>query len=371
MMSRVGGFPPTLARYFIAAYSRPGEVVVDPFCGKGTVLLEAAGVGRRAIGGDVSREAVVSATAKSTKVSIAEVAYYIEQLPERSRASSPVDADVRLFFHQQTMKELLAVRGEVLKDMALGGRRAKVATFVCGVLLGILHGHSRLALSLSCNQCFAMSPQYVRRYVKEHGLTRPRRSVKQCVLEKALELLPFPQKMETVKVYERPAQECAKYLGRVRGGVSLVLTSPPYLHRQTYVKDAWLRLWLLGVDRRDIMSKSLETGSIPRFWDGMQQFMSGLLPIVKRGGIVVLVCGRANVTICGYKQSVRIADICLHALEACPEVSKAFVVKEIIVDRKVMKRGSYFAVHAGKTNGHNGSTGRRYGEDEILILQRT
>ncbi len=41
---------PELARRAIAAYSDPGDLVVDPMCGVGTTLVEAIHLGRRAIG---------------------------------------------------------------------------------------------------------------------------------------------------------------------------------------------------------------------------------------------------------------------------------------------------------------------------------
>ncbi len=41
---------PALARHAIEAYSEPRALVVDPMCGIGTTLVEAAGLGRRAIG---------------------------------------------------------------------------------------------------------------------------------------------------------------------------------------------------------------------------------------------------------------------------------------------------------------------------------
>src|SRR5713101_2775509 len=64
MMCRVGGFPPALARYLVAAYSQPGDCVFDPYCGKGTALLEASRLSRHAIGGDVAPDAVTVARAK-------------------------------------------------------------------------------------------------------------------------------------------------------------------------------------------------------------------------------------------------------------------------------------------------------------------
>jgi modification methylase len=41
---------PAIARHAIAAYTQPGELVVDPMCGIGTTLVEAAHLGRDAIG---------------------------------------------------------------------------------------------------------------------------------------------------------------------------------------------------------------------------------------------------------------------------------------------------------------------------------
>lgn len=45
-----GKMLPALAARIVAEYSRPGDVVVDPMCGTGTTLVEAAALGRRAVG---------------------------------------------------------------------------------------------------------------------------------------------------------------------------------------------------------------------------------------------------------------------------------------------------------------------------------
>lgn len=45
-----GKMLPELARRIILAYSRPRDVVVDPMCGIGTTLVEAAAVGRNCVG---------------------------------------------------------------------------------------------------------------------------------------------------------------------------------------------------------------------------------------------------------------------------------------------------------------------------------
>ncbi len=45
-----GKMLPELARRIITAYSSPGDLVVDPMCGIGTTLVEAAALGRRCLG---------------------------------------------------------------------------------------------------------------------------------------------------------------------------------------------------------------------------------------------------------------------------------------------------------------------------------
>jgi len=47
-------FPPELPRLCILAGSRPGDVVLDPFCGSGTTLVAAKELGRHWIGIDIS-----------------------------------------------------------------------------------------------------------------------------------------------------------------------------------------------------------------------------------------------------------------------------------------------------------------------------
>lgn len=58
-------FHPPVVRALLERYTRPGEVVLDPFCGSGTLLVEAAISGRSSIGSDVDPIAVLVAQAKT------------------------------------------------------------------------------------------------------------------------------------------------------------------------------------------------------------------------------------------------------------------------------------------------------------------
>lgn len=54
-------FPPEIAARFIVQHTAVGDLVVDPFCGAGTALGEAANLGRRWYGCDVDMDEVVKA----------------------------------------------------------------------------------------------------------------------------------------------------------------------------------------------------------------------------------------------------------------------------------------------------------------------
>ncbi|WP_198145472.1 DNA methyltransferase [Frankia sp. EAN1pec] len=58
-------FHPPVAQALIRNFSEPGDLVLDPFCGSGTLLAEAARMRRRSIGTDVDPVAVSVSSAKT------------------------------------------------------------------------------------------------------------------------------------------------------------------------------------------------------------------------------------------------------------------------------------------------------------------
>lgn len=63
-------FSPQLARAMIRAFTKPGDLVLDPFCGGATTLVEAAAAKREAVGADISRLAVFLAKCKTSPLSL-------------------------------------------------------------------------------------------------------------------------------------------------------------------------------------------------------------------------------------------------------------------------------------------------------------
>ena len=59
-----GNWPPQLVRNLILKYTEPGELIVDPFVGGGTTLIEAWICGRNSVGIDISKLALQTTRAK-------------------------------------------------------------------------------------------------------------------------------------------------------------------------------------------------------------------------------------------------------------------------------------------------------------------
>jgi DNA modification methylase len=111
-------FSPVFAREIIRSFTKPGQLVLDPFCGSGTTVVEAMALGRRAAGIDISSLATFLTRVKTTPISVHDriaLRSWLERaehqqfgLKRRQRAASQRNAEihyhrnlppnVRLFF---------------------------------------------------------------------------------------------------------------------------------------------------------------------------------------------------------------------------------------------------------------------------------
>jgi len=89
-------FSPVFARTIIQKFSKPGDVVLDPFMGGGTTLVEAIAAGRHAIGTDINELAVFISEVKTSVLSemdIAEIKLWTESLPSKLNFHSIIVKD--------------------------------------------------------------------------------------------------------------------------------------------------------------------------------------------------------------------------------------------------------------------------------------
>lgn len=90
-------FSPVLAATVIRQLSKPGDLVLDPFVGGGTSIVESMLLERESIGTDISSLAVFVSRVKTTPLSVTElnaVVQWISELPDRlSYRARPVHMD--------------------------------------------------------------------------------------------------------------------------------------------------------------------------------------------------------------------------------------------------------------------------------------
>lgn len=307
MCSYHGMFPAKLAHYFIQRYSRPGDLVIDPFSGRGTVPLQARVEGRRTISNDLSPLGYVLSRAKANPPTWIAVNRAVGELEKGYRpAAQPepdVSADIRMLYHPETLKQLCYLRQYLHRHSLLQWSPEEL--MIAGSLAGIMHGGHRRDgtsqyLSISMPNTFSMAPSYVEKFIAENSLTAPEQNVFERIRDKLSRLY--------LDAIDGPAgvthaEDAAVLLGGQTipaSSVDLLVTSPPYLQVVNYGAANWIRLWLLGVDDvgRDQGAgrRTLDAALDHRHtYTSYKTFMLGILKGVERtlkpNGVAAIVIG--------------------------------------------------------------------------------
>ena len=138
VVSYRAAFKPELPDFFIRRLSRENDVVLDPFGGRATTLLQANLLGRRAVHLDVNPISVRIAEAKSHPVEADAMASILAKLDlSRKREFSPVEEDLLTFYSPATLTELIN-----LKKALADHPDDPTLRFIELIALSRLHGHS-------------------------------------------------------------------------------------------------------------------------------------------------------------------------------------------------------------------------------------
>ncbi len=307
--AHVHGFHPYPARMhpdtasgLVAAFSKEGDTVLDPFCGSGTVLVEAMIQGRRAIGTDLNPFAVRLAMAKThprkkeerekmleTVLDIAELANERRVKKAGATRRFPHD-DVRLF-EPHVLLELDSIRLGIA-EKAAPTFRPDLSLVLSAILVKV--SRKRGDTSLETERRRIAAGYTTKLFVKKAEDLAAR-------YETLLSLLPSP----TPKVFV--AQADAKNLKPVDTNVAdVVITSPPYAATYDYVEHHELRMRWLGMDRETLAKDELGArrhyaeltadAALKRWEDELAAFFKALSRVTKSGANVVLLMADSAVS---------------------------------------------------------------------------
>jgi site-specific DNA-methyltransferase (cytosine-N4-specific) len=251
-------FIPQIPGTLIAHLSAPGEVVLDPFCGSGTTLVEALAAGRSALGADVNPVAVMITAAKTLRLdgndekavdSILTVAEEWHDLAKGKphlgtlnvpKPLIPENEAIDFWFDPSVIRELGIINGAIARCSNPKARiLAKVAL-------------SSIIVSVSKQDS---DTRYVRREKKlREGLVLQRLGAKLRGMAMVLQGLP-----SNLDVSASVWMGDARLLPLHRGSADLVVTSPPYPNAYSYHLYHRTRLLWLGFEPNNV--KQLEIGS--------------------------------------------------------------------------------------------------------------
>jgi len=274
MAPYAGRMTPQIAHWLIRAFSNKREVILDPFCGIGTVPLEANLLGRNSVGFDLNPYAYLVANAKMDRKSLSEHIEFLEnlELKPNSRIIQTVPKWVHEFYNKKTLAELL-----VLLDVL----KRKKKRFILGCLLGVSQGHRIGHLSKASALTLPYKPRADDPGHYKEVIPRLINKVKRMYKDGfTMEPAGKIQKVDTRKM---PLKD---------NSIDCVISSPPYLDNLDYVNANRLRLALLGCfgDKASKLSKKLMYKEEP-YMKMMTQTCQEISRVLKPEGLCILILG--------------------------------------------------------------------------------
>ena len=263
--SRLGSyyamFPVPFAEKVITQWTREGQTVIDPFCGRGTAPFIAMVTGRRAIGCDINPVAwLYSQTKVDPHPKLKEVEERIKQVSKgvKDGDDEPEHEFQQLAFCRGVLGFIRSAR------RILDWQDDRLDRTVMTFMIHHLHDKRGQGLSNQLRHSRAMSPRYSINWWRRKGYETPPKIDPQDFLIRRVRWRYGKGVAEPHPGLNRPLISLGDgrdSLPDASQAADLVLTSPPYSGVTNYRSDNWLRLWAMG-----------EGPSLPD-WDPEQKFL--------------------------------------------------------------------------------------------------
>ena len=242
-------FPETFVETWIKRLTKPSDVILDPFCGRGTTPFQALLMGRGAIGSDINPVAYCVTRAKTCAPSKAAL---LRRLTVLERDFDPDEVDLerrnlpeffRFAYRAPTLRQILYLRNR------LDYRRSDSDCMLAALVLGSLHGESARSPMYLSNQMphtISTKPAYSVRFWKARKLVAPARDTFALLRQMVAYRYESSVPVRRATVMQLDMRELPRESKRFPSAIRHVITSPPYFDVTSYEEDQWLRLWFLG-----------------------------------------------------------------------------------------------------------------------------
>ncbi|MGH8634416.1 MAG: DNA methyltransferase [Burkholderiales bacterium] len=288
-------FKPQLPAYFIERLTQEGDVVYDPFSGRGTTAIEAALRGRSVIANDVNPLSAVLTRPRLELPSIADIDARLRSLRFAARPRSGLD--LSMFFHPDTEYEILGLR-EYLYRRLQSGEEDAADRWIRMVATNRLTGHSPGFFSvytLPPNQ--AVSPDDQVRINARLRQEPEYRDIRALIRKKSMQLQGRLSAADRWRLRATAPGACllqkeaAATPEIASGSVQLTVTSPPFLDVVQYARDNWLRCWFNGLDADAIGARITMSRTVYGWAREMGAVFGELYRVTRPGGWVAFEVG--------------------------------------------------------------------------------
>ena len=291
-------FKPQLPRYFIERYSNEGDIVYDPFMGRGTTVIEAALLKRHVIGNDINPLSKILVAPRLDIPELGEIEGRLKEI-ELSKATR-AEIDISMFFHPETEMEIVSLR-QYLARKEKDGAEDSFDRWIRMVATNRLTGHSSGFFSvytLPPNQ--ATQPKSQIRINRLRKQTPVYRDIKNIILKKTRTLLNriSERGRENIRSVGPNAQffsDDARSVPEIADeSVRLTVTSPPFLDIVNYSSDNWLRCWFNGIDAKATEQRITMSRTLDEWSAIMGGVFAELFRITRPGGHVAFEVGEVR-----------------------------------------------------------------------------
>jgi hypothetical protein len=238
--------------------SKPGEWVMDPFCGSGTVLLESLLAGRNAVGSDSNPLARLISKVKTKPLDTLVLTRLSEELKLKiNRIGSgkvPNVVNVDYWFSERVKNELALIKQSIGDINDLEYRNFFMICF-SSCVKHVSFADPRVSVPVRLNYKKYPEGHQLRKEAKEKIESLEHLCVIDRFFQQVNDNIKRIQSLETELNEDLRCElfddarihslDKIKTLGAAKG-VSLVITSPPYAGAQKYIRSSSLNLGWLG-----------------------------------------------------------------------------------------------------------------------------
>lgn len=290
-LSYRGSFKPELPDFFIRRFTRPGDVVADPFGGRGTTALQAALLGRKPVSNDVNPLAERMTWPKLNPVTAEDVEDRMSKIPFQKPRDLSKEEDMSMFYHPETYRELLNLRDY------LRTHRDPVDRFIEMVAVSRLHGHSTGFFSAYSFPQISIPKVNQAKINRTRGVEPDYRDLSSRILKKAKAILKDGE-IDVIRQQSKHARVTVNDSRQLKdwksNSVNLVVTSPPFLNQVDYLADNWIEMWFCNIERSSLEANLVQTGDLDEWMQFISDTLSEMHRVVVPGGVVAVEVGEVR-----------------------------------------------------------------------------